>query len=77
MNALASMDARNGIFVAKGRSLKRRAVRSRHRKTMKKLLTIFILGSSILALSACNTVEGAGKDVDSVGDCADGVKGNC
>lgn len=44
---------------------------------MKRLLTIFLLGSSILTLSACNTVEGAGKDVESVGDCADGVKGNC
>jgi entericidin A len=44
---------------------------------MKRLLTIFVLGSSMLALSACNTVEGAGKDVGSVGDCADGVKGNC
>lgn len=44
---------------------------------MKKLLKIFAIGSSILILSACNTVEGAGKDVGSVGDCADGVKGNC
>jgi len=44
---------------------------------MKMLMTIFVLGSSLLALSACNTVEGAGKDVESVGDCADGVKGNC
>lgn len=44
---------------------------------MKKLLTIIVLGSSMLALSACNTVKGAGKDVESVGDCADGVKGNC
>jgi entericidin A len=78
LNALASMGRHNGTFVAKGRSLKRRAVRSRRgRKTMKRLLTIFVLGSSMLALSACNTVEGAGKDVESVGDCADGVKGNC
>lgn len=44
---------------------------------MKKLLKIFAIGSSILILSACNTVQGAGKDVESVGDCADGVKGNC
>ncbi|WP_156377546.1 entericidin A/B family lipoprotein [Sphingopyxis sp. Root1497] len=44
---------------------------------MKKLLKIFVIGSSILVLSACNTVQGAGKDVESVGDCADGVKGNC
>ena len=78
LNALASMGLRNGTFVAKVRSLKRRAVRSRRgRKTMKRLLTIFVLGSSMLALSACNTVDGAAKDVESVGDCADGVKGNC
>lgn len=44
---------------------------------MKRLLTIFVLGSTMLALSACNTIEGAGKDVESAGDCADGVKGNC
>ncbi|MCW0199506.1 entericidin A/B family lipoprotein [Sphingopyxis sp.] len=43
---------------------------------MKKLLTIFAIGG-ILVLSACNTVEGAGKDVESVGECADGVQGNC
>jgi len=44
---------------------------------MKKILTMFILGGSVMFLPACNTVEGAGKDVESVGDCADGVKGNC
>lgn len=35
---------------------------------MKRLLAIFFLGSSMLALSACNTIDGAGKDVESVGD---------
>lgn len=44
---------------------------------MKKLLKIFAISGSILILSACNTVEGAGKDIESAGDCADGVKGNC
>ena len=44
---------------------------------MKKLLTIFAISGSIIILSACNTVEGAGKDVDSASDCVDGVKGNC
>ncbi|WP_083733973.1 entericidin A/B family lipoprotein [Sphingopyxis sp. KK2] len=44
---------------------------------MRKLFTIFAIGTSMLVLSACNTVKGAGKDVESVGDCADGVKGNC
>ncbi|HEX2794377.1 MAG TPA: entericidin A/B family lipoprotein [Croceicoccus sp.] len=31
----------------------------------------------MLLLQACNTVEGAGEDIESVGDCADGVEGNC
>ena len=31
----------------------------------------------LLVLSACNTVQGLGQDVESVGDCADGVEGNC
>jgi predicted small secreted protein len=44
---------------------------------MKKLLTIFAISGSMLFLSACNTVDGAVKDVESVGDCADGVQGNC
>jgi entericidin A len=44
---------------------------------MKRILAIFAISGSILLLSACNTVEGAGKDVESVGDCADGVQGNC
>lgn len=44
---------------------------------MKKLLTIFAISGSLLFLSACNTVDGAAKDVESVGDCADGVRGNC
>ncbi len=44
---------------------------------MKQLLKIFAISGSILILSACNTVKGAGQDVESVGDCADGVKGNC
>lgn len=44
---------------------------------MKKLLTVMVLGSSVVLLSACNTVKGAGQDIESVGDCADGVEGNC
>ena len=43
---------------------------------IKKLLVIFALSGG-LALSACNTVEGAADDVDSVTDCADGVENNC
>jgi entericidin A len=44
---------------------------------MKKLVTVLALGSSIMLLSACNTVRGAAADVESVGDCVDGVEGNC
>ncbi|WP_079640211.1 entericidin A/B family lipoprotein [Sphingopyxis flava] len=44
---------------------------------MKKLLTIFAMSGSLFLVSACNTVEGAGRDVESVGECADGVPGNC
>lgn len=44
---------------------------------MKKLLTVMALGTSMALLAACNTVQGVGEDVESVGDCADGVEGNC
>lgn len=44
---------------------------------MKKLLTIFAISGSMFFLSACNTIDGAAKDVELVGDCADGVQGNC
>jgi entericidin A len=64
--------------VAKISKLKWRVVRPRRRREiMKNLLKIFAIGSSILLLTACNTVDGAGKDVESAADCADGVKGNC
>ena len=43
---------------------------------MKKLLMV-ALGSTAFLLSACNTVDGVVEDVESVGDCADGVEGNC
>jgi entericidin A len=43
---------------------------------VKKFLVMFVLGSG-LVLSACNTVHGAARDVQSVGDCADGVDNNC
>jgi len=44
---------------------------------MKKFLTILAISGSALILSACNTVKGAGQDVESVAECADGVEGNC
>jgi predicted small secreted protein len=43
---------------------------------MKKILIVLAVSSGLF-LGACNTVRGAGKDVESVGDCADGRKGNC
>ena len=43
---------------------------------MKKLLMVLAVASG-MALSACNTVHGAANDVESVGDCVDGKKGNC
>ena len=43
---------------------------------MKKLIMV-ALGSTAFLLSACNTVQGLGEDVESVGDCVDGVEGNC
>lgn len=43
---------------------------------MKRLLIALALTSGFL-LTACNTMHGAAADVKSVGDCADGKKGNC
>jgi predicted small secreted protein len=43
---------------------------------MRKLLVVLALSSG-LVLSACNTVRGAANDVESVGDCVDGKRGNC
>lgn len=43
---------------------------------MKKLLTI-LLATGTLVLAGCNTVQGVGRDVQSVGDCADGRPNNC
>ncbi|MXO92561.1 Entericidin EcnA/B family protein [Erythrobacter arachoides] len=44
---------------------------------MKKLLTVLALSTSAFLVQACNTLDGAVEDVESVGDCADGVEGNC
>jgi len=43
---------------------------------MKRILLVLALSSGLL-VTACNTVEGAGKDIKSVGECADGRPGNC
>ncbi|MGB3167721.1 MAG: entericidin EcnA/B family protein [Alteraurantiacibacter sp.] len=44
---------------------------------MKKILAVIALSSSALFVQACNTIDGAVDDVESVGDCVDGVEGNC
>jgi entericidin B len=38
---------------------------------MKKLLTALALAGTLIAVSACNTVRGAGQDVESVANAAD------
>jgi predicted small secreted protein len=35
---------------------------------MKKLYAIFLLVSLVLILSACNTINGAGKDIQKAGE---------
>jgi predicted small secreted protein len=37
---------------------------------VRKIFALFVITSS-LALSACNTVKGAGKDIESVGEAGD------
>ncbi len=43
---------------------------------IRKFLILFAVSGG-LAISACNTVEGAAEDVKSTADCADGKEGNC
>ena len=44
---------------------------------IKKCFLALALGGLTLSAAACNTVRGAVDDVESVGDCVDGVEGNC
>ena len=37
---------------------------------MRKFVTLLLIGSG-LAISACNTVKGAGEDIESVGEAGD------
>jgi predicted small secreted protein len=37
----------------------------------RKIIISLLLGSFALTATACNTVKGAGKDIQSVGDAAD------
>jgi predicted small secreted protein len=76
------LGARNGTASSTGRFSSRRApqpfvlLRPVVETSMKKLFIVLALSSG-LALSACNTLRGAANDAESVGDCADGKKGNC
>jgi predicted small secreted protein len=38
---------------------------------LKKVVFALVAGSIVLGATACNTVTGAGRDVESVGDAAD------
>lgn len=38
---------------------------------MRNVLTVVILGCAVLTLSACNTVKGLGRDIQSVGEAGD------
>lgn len=38
---------------------------------IKKILLAVALGSIVLTAAACNTVKGAGKDIESVGEAGD------
>jgi predicted small secreted protein len=38
---------------------------------MRKMLTLAMLGCVLVTLSACNTVKGLGRDIQSVGEAGD------
>lgn len=38
---------------------------------MRKFATVAVIATALLALSACNTVKGVGRDIESVGTAAD------
>ena len=42
---------------------------------LRKVMTIVLIGSG-LAMAACNTVRGAGKDVQSVANCTENAINN-
>jgi entericidin B len=39
-----------------------------HRSGVQLLMSVLLLGGALLALGACNTMEGAGEDVEAAGD---------
>lgn len=38
---------------------------------MRFMLTVAVMGCALLTLSACNTVKGLGRDIESVGEAGD------
>lgn len=42
-------------------------IRKTPRNTLPKISAAFALGAMVLAISACNTVQGLGEDISSVG----------
>ena len=44
----------------------------------RKVMTVILIGSGLM-MAACNTVRGAGKDVESVANCTENAinNGNC
>lgn len=38
---------------------------------LKKMVAIVALGASVVVLTACNTVKGLGRDIESVGEAGD------
>lgn len=65
--AFSGIDPRRGCMRGGG---------SRRWTMIKKLMFVVALSGG-LVLSACNTVRGAAADVESAGDCVDGVDNNC
>jgi len=58
----------NGTFVSNEKLL-RLSDQPKEPDMLKKIVTLAFVASG-LALAACNTIEGAGKDVESVGEAA-------
>ncbi len=48
-----------------------RVTAKRNTNMVKKLVLALVAGGIVLSASACNTVKGAGKDVESVGQAGD------
>lgn len=38
---------------------------------MKKMIAVAALGAAVVTLTACNTVKGLGRDIESVGEAGD------